>query len=532
VERGPKGQGSPGVAIVARRVHGTAMASLILHGDLNASGFPLDRPLYVRPLLVAPPGELEHSDENLLLTDTIHRAVVRMRGGADEEAAAPTVFIINLSVGDPRRPFIQSMSPLARLLDFLAARYGLLFLVSAGNATTPLHIPGFDDWQSFTTAPPAQREKAMLEGLNAAKHERSILSPAESLNAVTIGAQHHDNLAVRLTSPFVTDPYDDPLMPNPSSALGLGYRRSVKPEIYLPGGREHVRMKSTGGGLDVGFGAPQRLYGLSAAAADVSGQGRDDQLALSDGTSSATALATRAAHRIFDALMEPDGPSQLRDMDPAFYAVVVKTLLVHRAKWNGKADLLKDICGPADRRRIDERSENVSRFIGFGVPNTEEAIECSANRATLIGFGTLKPEKALNYRIPLPPSLERVTDPRSLTVTVAWLSPIKPGHQSYRCVRLEAAPLVPIEALGIKRQANQAADCPAKRGTVFHEHFYGERAVPFIDDGYLNLQIWRKKDAGGGDDDIRYGIAISIEAEGIIPIYDEIEQRLRVAPRP
>ena len=61
---------------------------------------------------------------------------------------------------------------------------------------------------------------------------------------------------------------------------------------------------------------------------------------LSDGTSSATALGTRAAHRIFDALMDTDVPSQLRQMDPKFYAVVVKALLVHRARWNGKADLL------------------------------------------------------------------------------------------------------------------------------------------------------------------------------------------------
>jgi Subtilase family len=519
-------------ATVARRVHGTAMASLILHGDLNAKGPPLNRLLYVRPLLLAPENEPEHSDGNRLLTDTVHRAVLRMRGSAGEEAAAPPVFIVNLSIGDPRRPFTQSVSPLARLLDYLAAKYALLFLVSAGNVTTAFTVPGFSDWTSFTTALPADRAKAILTGLNAAKHERSILSPAESLNALTIGAQHHDDVINRMPAPHAVDPFDDPLFPNASSALGLGYRRAIKPEIYLPGGREHLRMKRTGGGVEVDFGFPQRLYGLSAAAPDTSGQGRTDQLAMSDGTSSATALATRAAHRIFDALMDPDGPSPLRDMDPAFYAVVVKTLLVHRARWNDKGDLLKDICGPADKKRVNERSENVSRFLGFGVPDINEAIECAANRATMIGFGTLKPEEALNYRIPLPPSLERVTDPRSLTITLAWFSPIKPDRQNYRCVRLEAAPLQPIEALGIKRQDNQPADNPVKRGTVFHEHFSGAKAVPFIDDGCLNLQVWCKEDVGGITDEIRFGIAISIEAEGAIPIYEEIEQRLRVAPRP
>jgi hypothetical protein len=119
-----------------------------------------------------------------------------------------------------------------------------------------------------------------------------------------------------------------------------------------------------------------------------------------------------------------------------------------------------------------------------------------------------------------------------LTITLAWFSPIKPGHQSYRCVRLEAAPLQPTRALGVERQDDQPTDNPVKRGTVFHERLYGEKAVPFIDDGYLNLQVWRKEDAGGITDEIRFGIAVSIEAEGAIPVYDEIAQRLRVAPRP
>jgi hypothetical protein len=195
--------------------------------------------------------------------------------------------------------------------------------------------------------------------------------------------------------------------------------------------------------------------------------------------------------------------------------------LVHRARWNGKADVLKEICGPADKRRFDERSENVIRFLGFGVPDIEEAIECAENRATLIGFGAIEPDKALTYRVPLPPSLERVTEPRELTITLAWFSSIRPAHQSYRCARLEAAPFQPLEAFGIKRGDNQPADNPVKRGTVFHERFYGEKAVPFIDDGYLNLQVWCKEDAGGGAGSIRFGIAVSIEAEGAIPVYDE-----------
>jgi hypothetical protein len=519
-------------ALVSRRVHGTAMASLILHGDLNANEIPLTRPLYVRPLMVAPANGSEHTEGNRLLIDTIHRSVLRMKGAPGEEPVAPAVFLVNISMGDVRRPFTRLISPLARLLDFLAAQHGILFLVSGGNVTTPLTLNEFDTWADFEAADSATRERAVLAALNDAKHERTILSPGESLNALTIGAQHHDYMTNRAAAPAAVDPFDDHELPNASSALGLGFRRTIKPDLYLPGGREYLRMQRSGGGIEAAFGQPQRLFGLSAATPDPSQQGRLNQVALSDGTSSATALATRAAHRIFDALMDRDGGSLLADIPPDFYAVVVKSLLVHRARWNNKVELLKEICGPVDKRRHVERGENASRFMGFGIPNVAEVLDCAANRATLVGWGALRTDQAHNFRIPLPGSLERVTDPRSLTVTIAWLSPIRPGYQSYRCVKLEAAPGEPLVSFGVNRSAEQPPDVSVKKGTVFHERFFGERAVPFIDDGHLALRVWCKDDAGGFDEAIRYGVAVTIETEAPIPVYSEIEQRLRVRPQP
>ncbi len=521
------------MAVVSRRFHGTAMASLILHGDLNAGEAPLERPLYVRPIMFAQEHGPERTDGDRLLIDTIYRAVLRIRGSAGEEPSAPSVFLINLSIGDTRRPFTRLVSPLARLLDFLSERYGILFLVSGGNNTDPLTMDQFDTWNDFENAASNDRERAVLEALNAVKHRRTILSPAEAINVLTVGAQHHDDVTGRPLAANAVDPFDSNELPNASSALGLGHRRTIKPEIYLPGGREYVRVGRSGGGIEARFGQPQRLYGLSAASPDSSGQGRLGKTALSDGTSSATALATRAAHRIFDSLMDRDGGSRLADMPPEYYAALVKTLLVHRARWNGKSALLKEICGPHDGRRYVEQAENVSRFMGFGVPNTLEALECASNRATLVGYGSLAPDRAHRYRIPLPASLERVTDPRALTITLAWFSPVKAGHQSYRCVRLEASADTPLEALGVERKAvAQPADASVKKGTVFHETYHGARAVPFLDDGHLGLKVWCKEDAGGIEDAVRYGIAVTIEAENAIRIYEEIEQRLRVAPRP
>lgn len=519
-------------AIVARRVHGTAMASLILHGDRNEEGAPLPRRLYVRPVMIATENG-ERTEANRLIVDTVYRAVVGIKGTEGTPGAAPSVFLINISLGDPRRPFTQLISPLARLLDFLADRYNVLFLVSGGNVSTPLEIPDFESWTEFESAPVEDRERAVVRALNAAKMDRTIISPAESLNALTIGAQHHDSVDPRPRAAGRIDPFSDSSLPNVSSGLGLGHRRMIKPDLYFPGGREHVGMLAGGGGVRVSVGRPQQLFGLKAAAPDPTGQGRLDRTALSDGTSSATALATRSGHLIFEALMDEDGGSPFADMDPQFYAVVVKSLLVHGAKWNGSYDMLKEICGPAEARRFVERAENSCRFVGFGVPDVRTVIACAPNRATLVGYGTIEPDSGRTYRVPLPACLERVTEPRSLTVTLAWFSPIRTGHRSYRSIRLEAGPVHPaMEVLGVARGKNQPAHVSVRRGSVLHERFEGAAAVPFVDDGHLALQVWCKEDAGVVDvGPVRYGIAVTIESQGALPVYDEIRARLRVRPR-
>ena len=104
------------------------MASLILHGDLNAPEPALTRPLYVRPLMIAPADLGEYTPDDRLLVDTLYNAIVRIKGVEGQLGVAPTVFLVNLSLGDRRRPFANLVSPLARLLDFLAAKYDIVFL--------------------------------------------------------------------------------------------------------------------------------------------------------------------------------------------------------------------------------------------------------------------------------------------------------------------------------------------------------------------------------------------------------------------
>ena len=121
----------------------------------------------------------------------IHRAVKRIKeGDGSEPATGPDVKIINVSLGDAWRPFARVMSPLGRLLDYLSERYRVLFLVSAGNVMERLDIPEFRTSEAFENADPKEREIAILKALDRNKSERTLLSPAEALNILTIGGAH------------------------------------------------------------------------------------------------------------------------------------------------------------------------------------------------------------------------------------------------------------------------------------------------------------------------------------------------------
>ena len=81
---------------------------------------------------------------------------------------------------------------------------------------------------------------------------------------------------------------------------------------------------------------------------------------------------------------------------------------------------------------------------------------------------------------------------------------------------------------GVSRSGGQPSNYSVPRGTVFHERFDGDRAVAFVDDGHVVLRIFCREQAGALDQNVRYGIAVTIEAGEGIPVYDEVRARLAV----
>ena len=512
-------------ALVRDRRHGTAMASLIVHGDRNRAEPALPRRIHIVPVL----GSNDQFPDDRLIVDLVHTAVLGMRDGAD--ASAPEVIVVNLSLGNALRPFHGQLSAWARLLDRLAYRFGILFIVSAGNDPRPFIVPGFSTGAAFEDAAGSARSAQTLRGIGNIMADRRLFSPAETVNGLTIGACNEDAVSQsdRRTARVNVDPYPDFLMANPSSTLGPGFANSVKPDFLMPGSRERLRCIRSGDSVEVEPAGPSRAAGLKVAAPLREGTGSAE--GYTSGTSAAAALASRAAHRIHDALEAAYGDTFV-GLPHRQRAVVLKALLAHPAKWPTEAaDLVRATLGPADGRQHVRQKDNIRRFLGYGYVDGDAAVACAADRATFWAAGTLEPEKSAKVAVPIPIAMHRRAQSHALTATLAWFTPVMPGRRSYRCVRLKLLEPEKLAAFAVEGSGRQPDSNQANRGTLFSRSWSGERA-PIVGDGTtVQLVVQREPDQGDVTDEaVPFGLAVTVTMPGVVEIYDQV--RARIAPQP
>jgi hypothetical protein len=509
------------------RRHGTSMASLILYGDLAANEIPLTRPLYVRPILRPDSRDWrrlhETVPENILITDLLHRAVRRLfEGEGAEPPVAPEVAVINFSIGIADRLFDGSLSPLARLLDWLSWHYKVLFIVSAGNHAHRIELACTRG--EFDALTPAALQEGILKALAADARQRRLLSPAEGMNALTVGALHEDILEAE-PPPLWRHPYTHQGLPSPINAQGMGYRRAIKPEILAPGGRVVIQdYPSTTEKVSLNI-YDRTLPPGQLVAAPGRTPGDRNSVWHTRGTSNATALVSRAAallHDALDEIRELSGPdSDIIESIPR--AVWLKALLAHGADWGTAGTLLDGILRTPENSR--QFKEYLTRLLGYGGIDVEKVRECTAYRATALSCGYLSKDLSHIHRFPLPPSLSGQRGKRRLTVTLAWLTPVNPRHQSWRRADFWFAP--PIDPLRVERK--QADWRAVRRGTLQHEILEGEEAAVYMDGASLEVQVSCRADAGALEESVPYALVITLEvAEEIgIQIYDEVRVRVQ-----
>ncbi len=517
--------GLESLALVGDREHGTAIASLIMHGDRNRSEQRLTRRLHFVPVL----GQRDEFPNDRLIVDMIYQAVLTMRGG--DTPTAPDVLIVNLSLGNSRSPFHGRMSPWARLIDRLSYRFGILFIISAGNHKASFDVPNFSSFSQFEDATETQRAQGTMSAVGRLMAERRLLSPSESVNGVTVGAANLDGVSSndRQATPNV-DPFPNLTTSNPSSALGPGFAKSVKPDILMPGAKEHVSFVATGIVPSIRPSGAARAHGLKVASPPRNGVGNLEHY--TSGTSAAAALASRTCHQIHDALEVAYGDI-FKNLGHAQRAAILKALLVHTATWSqATADLIKQTLGPFDNRKHVLQKDNIRRFLGYGVVDSEAAVACAEDRATFWASGTLPRERTVTVQVPIPVCINGQARPHTLQATLAWFTPVLVGRQSYRVVRLKLLDSDELSSLRVDLAKTQPDHKQVHRGTVVSRRWAGERAPIIGENHFVTLTIQREPDLGSViDEPIAFALAVTLAMPGITQIYDQVRTRLAVPSR-
>ena len=173
----------------------------------------------------------------------------------------------------------------------------------------------------------------------------------------------------------------------------------------------------------------------------------------------------------------------------------------------------------------------ISRFLGYGIVQQDEAIACASDRATLWYSGSLSDEQSVAFDVPIPTSFTGNTDLREVKATLAWFSPVKPGQLVYRSTKLLIASLQQdsLTAAGLATDVPQPDASQAQSGTVIHRRWVAEKAA--TSNGSFQIQIQREKDQGpkiGGS--VPYGLIISLVMPSKSTIYDEVKSKIQVTP--
>ena len=465
--------------IIPWRIHGTSMASLIAHGDLNNIKHQITHKIYVRPIM-RPRRLLDKYEEEIpndrLIVDTIHRAVRRLFE-YDEGRVAPTVRVINLSIGIRYRRFDHTVSPLARLLDWLSYKYRVLFIVSAGNYQDELDTGiTFDDFSALDIE---KRTEIIIQTLDKNKRIQKILSPSESINSLTIGASFSDE------STFGPDqihllPCSDNMV-SPISTFGKGINNSIKPDIIFDGGRCALRQNFKNP-TQLSWRISQTRPPGSLSAAPLNLANNELKEMHSFGTSNAAAMVSHEASRCFDVITEIfDSTNEILPYN--LVALLIKTMLVHGSEWGELTELFNSALGEPKKFK-----DSFYRFFGYGKPNIDKVVECAKNRITLLGYGELENNHAHIFDLPLPfHEFTHTRILRRLTVTLAYFCPVNPSWQSYRDAKLwfnmEKSKK---DFIGERINASWQA---VQRGSLQHEIFESDKIIPWDEEGIIKLKV-------------------------------------------
>ncbi|SNU02683.1 Subtilase family protein [Ruaniaceae bacterium KH17] len=388
--------------------HGTWMSSVAVWGDRGAGEAPATRPILVRPILTPSDDTANRAEElpaDELVPDLMWRAFRELFDGtATQPAAGATIAIVNISVGDPAAPFETILSSWARIIDWLSYQYGVLIIVSAGNHHNLALSPASS--AEIVGLRGEERRRAILDAIARQQSKRRLLAPAESVNAISVGAIHGDASTANPQG-YAVDPTDGLPAISPVSPTGSGYRRSIKPDLTANGGRVFFRDGVTAQDTISFSGVSALGPGIRVATPN---QFQETHIA---GTSPAAALVARRAARLHDLVADITADIPI---SPRQRASAIKALLAHGA-------------ASPDHTEHDPIPAEIS--FGNGSMSRDYADGCATNEAVMLFVGSIGANEEQELLFPLPDGLN-VRETKRIESTLAWLTPINWRHRQYR----------------------------------------------------------------------------------------------------
>lgn len=507
------------------RVHGTSMASLMLHGQSMGYTPAVVRKIYVRPIMQGKEwGDQsfeERFPEEWLLVDKIWQAVRRM---FEPEAGqmASSVRIINLSIGIEFREFYKTISPLARALDYLSYKYRILFIVSAGNHPDSIDL-GMDS-EEFGKLALQEKDAVVIRALEKDIRNHRLLSPAESINALTVGATF-DDVSSSVPVGNMMELCSRGL-PAYYSSFGRGVNRAVKPDILFPGGRNLVHPNYAAPGTVLWRVSSQNPPGVCSATPTQHG----NLTGYSTGTSNSAALVSHEAVQCYEILEQIFLEETGEPVPPEYAAVLIKAMLVHGSSWGEYSELFQRVLELSGQKKKNE----LHQYLGYGTADIEKVKQCTRERITLIGYGDIAQNQGYVYELPIPIDFHQKRYRRRLTITLACLVPIRFSSAKYREKRL----WLDVLNDGTDDQHNlfksrQEYDYnTVRKGTMQHEIFEEDRISLWKPDQCIRLKVNCAADADDKNTlkKIPYALFATFEMEPgcDIDVYGKVSEEIRI----
>jgi len=362
--------------------------------------------------------------------------------------------------------------------------------------------------------------------------QRKITTPAEAINALTVGATHDDSYNM-LNQPVRLNLLTTPNCPSPISRIGFGFNQSIKPEVFMPGGRKLFRKKPLQNDIrkiSLKMEDQNQADGPGNKTAIPGLNGQINRLGFSCGTSNATALATRLGAQLLDILIQINEELGENDeIDVKYFSLLVKSLLIHGASLGTAKEIFAEILTSNQGIAANQIKKHISAYMGFGAINAQRILYCTDKRVTLLGFGKLKKDNAHIYDFPLPPSIGQKTIDKKLTITLIWLSPLNFKSNKYRQAHLYFDNVAGNGFLTLNREDYDFK--AAQKGTSQHDVLAGNLADAFIDGDKLQIKVNCREDASGlgRQTEVRYAICVTLEVNEnqTVEIYQEVKDRIQ-----